>query len=108
MTWQRWEYTLFGRKRRTNSARQLARIAIAELYRRDPEGVRQCAEQGLFRWLGTRARLGDRSGAKEYFGEDLVVVLAGAGEKMILGDLPTLFRKLWFREDAFVARLLDE
>ena len=108
MTWQRWEYRLFGRKGRTNSARQMVLIVIDELYRRDPEGVRQCAEQGLLPWLGTREGLEDRKGAKRDAGEDLLVVLADAGEKMILEDLPVLFRRLSSRKGAIVARLLDE
>lgn len=108
MTWQRWEYTLFGRKGRTNSARQMVLIVIDELYRRDPESVRQCAERGVLPWLGTRERLEDRKGAKRDVGENLMVLLADAGEKMILRDLPVLLRKLSFRKGAFVARLLDE
>ena len=110
MTWQRWEYTLFGTKGRTRSAREVVRIVIRELYRRDPEGVRRCAEQQLWPWLGTRGRQFGRYGAREYLGddEDVVVVLQSAGERMITKHLPALFRRLWYRKGAFSARLLNE
>lgn len=110
MTWQRWEYTLFGRKGRTRSARELVRIVMRELYRRDPEGVRRCAEERLWPWLGTRDRLAARYGVQEHLGEEgeVVVLVQSAGEGMIGGELSALFRRLWYREGAFSARLLDE